>query len=138
MNEKPKEFTQSFFHGTKAQLGIGDLIVAGNKSNYEAGRESKYAYFTSNLNVAAWGGELADGANPPKIYVVEPDGEWENDPNVTDKRFPGNPTNSYRTAGPLKVVGVLSDFLGHTEEEIQVRKEGIRKLMQEGAKIIED
>lgn len=135
---KPKEFSQSFFHGTKAALKIGDLVVPGNPSNYEAGREAKYVYLTSNLNVAIWATELAIGESPEHIYVVEPNGDWEDDPNVTDKRFPGNPTNSFRTASPLRVVGVLSDWQGHTKEEIEARKEAIKNLINNGAEIVED
>jgi rifampin ADP-ribosylating transferase len=138
MTAKIKEFAQSFFHGTKAALQVGDQIVAANDSNYEDGRKSKYVYFTSNLVVAAWGAELAAGNNPCCIYVVEPIGEWDDDPNVTNKRFPGNPTNSFRTASPLVVIGVVSAWQGHSEDEIAARKEGLKKLMQSGARIIED
>jgi rifampin ADP-ribosylating transferase len=135
---KIKEFTQSFFHGTKATLKVGDPIVPGNDSNYEDGRKSKYVYLTSNLAVAVWGAELAAGDNPCCIYVVEPTGELEDDPNVTNKRFPGNPTNSYRTASPLVVVGVVTAWQGHSKEEIEARKEGLKQLMESGAQIIED
>jgi rifampin ADP-ribosylating transferase len=138
MTTKVKEFSQSFFHGTKAELKVGEHIVAGNDSNYEDGRKSKYVYFTSNLTVAAWGAELAAGGNPCRIYVVEPIGEIEDDPNVTNKRFAGNPTKSYRTASPLVVVGVVSDWQGHSQEEIEARKEGLKQLMESGAQIIED
>jgi rifampin ADP-ribosylating transferase len=138
MTAKIKEFVQSFFHGSKGVLKVGDHITPGYESNYEDGRKSKYVYFTSNLTVAAWGTELAAGGNPSCIYVVEPTGEWEDDPNVTNKRFPGNPTNSFRTASPLVVVGVVSAWQGHSEEEIATRKEGLRQLMQNGAQIIED
>jgi rifampin ADP-ribosylating transferase len=135
---KIKEFTQSFFHGTKATLKVGDSIVPGNDSNYEDGRKSKYVYLTSNLVVAVWGAELAAGDNPCSIYVVEPTGALEDDPNVTNKRFPGNPTNSYRTASPLVVVGVVTAWQGHSKEEIAARKEGLKQLMESGAQIIED
>jgi len=138
MSRNIKEFSQSFFHGTKAALNVGDFIIAGNKSNYEEERRSKYVYLTSNLNIAVWAAELAAGESASKIYVVEPTGEWENDPNVTDKRFPGNPTRSYRTLEPLLVVGVLSSWVGHTEEEVEARKHSIKQLMQNGAQIIED
>jgi rifampin ADP-ribosylating transferase len=138
MTTQIKEFVQSFFHGTKAALQSGDRIVPGNDSNYEDGRKSKYVYFTSNLTVAAWGAELAAGDNPCRIYVVEPSGSWEDDPNVTNKRFPGNPTNSFRSASPLVVVGVVSAWQGHSADEIEARKAGLRQLMQNGAQIIED
>jgi len=135
---KIKEFSQSFFHGTKIQLEVGAFIVPGNNSNYEEGRKSKYVYVTSNLNVAVWGAELASGEGLAKIYIVEPTGEMEDDPNVTDKRFPGNPTRSYRTKEPLQVVGIVTDWQGHTYEEIEARKDGIRKIMESGGEIIED
>jgi rifampin ADP-ribosylating transferase len=138
MTAKIKEFTQSFFHGTKAVLKVGDHIAPGYDSNYENGRKSKYVYVTSNLIVAAWGAELAAGDNPCCIYVVEPTGELDDDPNVTNKRFPGNPTNSFRTASPLVVVGVVSAWQGHSQDEIAARKEGLRQLMLSGAQIIEE
>lgn len=138
MTQQVKEFMRSYFHGTQAELKVGDYIVAGNHSNYEQGRNSKYAYFTSNLTVAIWGAELAVGASEGKIYVAEATGEVEDDPNVTNKRFAGNPTNSFRTKGPLKVIGTVTDWQGHTVQEIEARKEGIRKLMESGAQIIED
>lgn len=84
-----KEFSQSFFHGTKADLNVGDLIVPGNESNYAADMKSKYVYFTSNMNVGAWGAELAAGEGPERIYVVEPTGPIEDDPNVTNKKLMG-------------------------------------------------
>ncbi|HET9236942.1 MAG TPA: NAD(+)--rifampin ADP-ribosyltransferase [Oligoflexus sp.] len=138
MTAKIKEFVQCFFHGTKAALKVGDHISPGNDSNYEDGRRSKYVYLTSNLTVAAWGAELAAGDNPCSIYVVEPTGELQDDPNVTNKRFPGNPTNSFRTASPLMVVGVVTAWQGHSQEEIAARKEALKTLMQSGAQIIED
>lgn len=137
MTTKIAEFTQNFFHGSRAMLKVGDHITCGQLSNYEEGRTSKYVYFTSNLVVAAWGAELATGENPCCIYVVEPTGEYEDDPNVTNKRFPGNPTNSFRTASPLVVVGVVSGWQGHSAQEIEARKQGLKQMMQNGAQIIE-
>lgn len=96
--------------------------------------QSKYVYLTSNLNAAVWGAELAIGEGAGRIYVVEPTGPIENDPNLTDKKFPGNPTNSYRTLGPLHVVGEVMNWQGHSPEEIKLRKERISKA---DAKIIE-
>src|SRR5690606_12628380 len=104
MTAQIKEFDKSFFHGTKADLKPGDLIVAGKDSNYVPNYESKYVYLTSNLSVAVWGAELASGESSCRIYVVEPTGRIEDDPNVTNKRFSGNPTRSFRTREPIRVV----------------------------------
>lgn len=134
-----REFTQSFFHGTKAALNPGDTIVAGFGSNYAVGDRSRFVYLTSNLNVAAWGAELANGTGPGRIYVVEATGPVEDDTNVTDKKFPGNPTRSYRTREPLLVVGEVTHWTGHSPEEVRARKEHLEQLMKSGAaKIIED
>ena len=138
MKTQPREFVQSFFHGCKADLKYGDLLRAGFDSNYEEGAQAKFVYFTSNLNAAAWGAELASGSAAGRIYVVEPTGAFEDDPNLTDKKFPGNPTNSYRSREPLRVVGEVIDWQGHTPEEVRLRKENLRRLTESGAKIIED
>lgn len=139
MSTKIKEFVQSYFHGTKADLKPGDQMVAGFGSNYVEGDQSKFVYLTSNMNVAAWGAELAAGEKPGRIYVVEPVGAIEDDPNVTDKKFSGNPTNSYRTREPLLVIGEVMGWQGHSPEEINARKERLEQLIQSGsAKIIED
>jgi hypothetical protein len=135
---KVREFSQSFFHGTKADLKLGDQIIASYKSNYGDRTHAKYVYLTSNLNAAVWGAELAIGEGPGRIYVVEPSGPFENDPNLTDKKYPGNPTNSYRSLEPLRVVGEVKDWQGHLPEEIKLRKENLERLLQSGAKIIED
>lgn len=138
LNNKVKEFNQSYFHGTKADLKLGDSITGGYNSNFVDGSSSKYAYFTSNLSAAIWGAELAAGEGKGRIYVVEVSGSIEDDPNLTNQKFPGNPTNSFRSKEPLYVVGEVNNWVGHTEEEIRARKEGIAQLMKSGAKIIED
>jgi hypothetical protein len=138
VSTKVKEFSQSFFHGTKADLTLGDQIVASYNSNYGERPQAKYVYLTSNLNAAVWGAELAIGEGPGRIYVVEPTGSFEDDPNLTDKKFPGNPTNSYRTRDPLRVAGEVIGWQGHSPEEIKLRKENLERLLQNGAKIIED
>ena len=138
MLTKIKEFSQSFFHGSKADLKVGDQIVARYHSNYGERVQAKYVYLTSNLNAAVWGAELAIGEGPGRIYAVEPTGPFENDPNLTDKKYPGNPTNSYRTREALQVVGEVIDWQGHSTEEIQLRKANLERLLQNGAKIIED
>ena len=94
-----------YLHGTKASLEVGDLLVAGRDSNFEDGRTMNYVYFTATLDAAVWGAELAAGEGRGRIYLVKPTGEFEDDPNVTDKRFPGNPTQSFRSRAPLRVVG---------------------------------
>ena len=103
-------FIQSYFHGTKVNLSIGDLVVPGNNANYGE-RKAKFVYASSNLNVAIWGAELAVGDGPGRIYVVEPLGPIENDPNLTDKKFPGNPTNSFRAREGFKVVAEVKSSL---------------------------
>jgi rifampin ADP-ribosylating transferase len=138
VSTQPKEFSQAFFHGTKASLAVGDAVAPGNDSNYAATLRSKFVYFTSNLNVAAWGAELAAGDAAGRIYVVEPSGPFEDDPNVTNRRFPGNPTRSYRSREPLRVIGEVKGWEGHSPDEIRARKESIERLMQAGAQIIED
>ncbi|NLK27637.1 MAG: NAD(+)--rifampin ADP-ribosyltransferase, partial [Clostridiales bacterium] len=106
-----------FFHGTKAELKIGDLLEPQHLSNYQD-KKSNYIYFTASLDAAKWGAELAKSGLKERIYVVEPLGEFENDPNLTDKRFPGNPTRSYRSKYPLKIVAELGSWERHSEEEI--------------------
>ena len=99
--------TGVYLHGTKADLAVGDLLVPGRESNFEAGRVMHHVYFTATLDAAVWGAELASGEGRGRIYVVEPTGDFEDDPTVTDKRFPGNPTQSFRSREPLRVVGEL-------------------------------
>ena len=127
-----------YLHGTKADLAIGDLLVAGRESNFETGRMMNHVYFTATLDAATWGAELATGDGRGRIYVVEPTGEFEDDPNVTDKRFPGNPTRSFRTRHPLRVVGEVVDWVGHSPEKLQAMRNGLAELTRLGAAEIED
>ena len=113
-----------FYHGTRADLQPGDLIQPGYPSNYTE-RRSPWVYFSETLNAATWGAELAKGEGRGRIYLVEPIGEWMDDPNLTDKKFPGNPTKSYRSQEPLRVVAEFMDWQGHTLEEIQAMKDGL-------------
>lgn len=122
----------AFLHGTKAELAGGDLLVPGRGSNFEAGRTMNHVYFTRTLDAAAWGAELAAGGGRERIYVVEPTGEFEDDPNVTDKRFPGNPTHSYRSREPVRVVGELVDWVGHSPEQIKAMRDGLAALEARG------
>ncbi|WP_192988336.1 NAD(+)--rifampin ADP-ribosyltransferase [Carnobacterium mobile] len=128
----------AFFHGTKVALQLGDLLEPKNKSNFEAGRVSNYIYFTATLEAAKWGAELAQGAGKERIYLVEPTGTFENDPNLTDKRFPGNPTRSYRSSFPLKVVAELANWERHPKETIDQMLADLQKLREEGKADIED
>jgi rifampin ADP-ribosylating transferase len=127
-----------YLHGTKADLAVGDLLVPGRGSNYERGRVMNHVYFTATLDAATWGAELAAGAGPGRIYVVEPTGDFEDDPNVTDKKFPGNPTQSFRTREPLRVVGEVVDWVGHSSEKLQAMRDGLASLRQQGSAQIED
>lgn len=127
----------SFFHGTKAQLAIGDLLKAQNQSNYQD-KKSNYIYFTATLEAAKWGAELAATDATERIYLVEPLGEFENDPNLTDKRFPGNPTRSYRSKSPLKIVAELGVWERHTDGEINHMLSSLKALREQGKAIILD
>ena len=128
----------ALLHGTKAGLTVGALLVPGRLSNFEAGRVMNHVYVTETLDAAAWGAELALGEGPGRIYVVEPTGALDDDPNVTDKKFPGNPTRSYRTREPVRIVGELQGWTGHTSEEVQAMKDGLADLARRGAAVIYD
>ena len=133
---------QIFYHGTKADLQVGDLIRPGFNSNF-AERQLAHIYFSATLEAATWGAELAkvpegqEGARG-RIYIVEPTGEFEDDPNLTDKKFPGNITASYRSSDPLRIVGEVEDWTGHSPEQLQAMKDGLARLEAEGANHIED
>jgi rifampin ADP-ribosylating transferase len=134
----PVPFLQTYFHGTRADLKIGDFIEAGLHSNYGQRKNAKYIYLTSTLDAAIWGAELAIGEARERIYLVEPTGPIEDDPNLTDKKFPGNPTKSYRSKHPFKVVGEVAIWQSHSPEQVQVMKEGLARLSDEGIEAIED
>jgi rifampin ADP-ribosylating transferase len=127
-----------YLHGTKADLAVGELLVPGRESNFESGRVMNYIYFTATLDAAVWGAEFAAGEEPGRIYVVEPTGEFEDDPNVTDKKLPGNPTQSFRSREPLRVVGEVADWVGHSAEKLQAMRDGLEALKRRGAAQIED
>jgi rifampin ADP-ribosylating transferase len=128
----------ALLHGTKAALAVGDTLVPGRGSNYAEGRISNHVYVTRTLDAAAWGAELALGEGRCRIYLVEPEGELEDDPNVTDKKFPGNPTRSYRTREPVRVVGELTGWVGHSPEQLQTMRDGLADLKRRGLAIIDD
>ncbi len=131
-------FAQTYFHGTKADLKIGDFIEAGLNSNYGQRKNAKYIYLTATLDAAIWGAELALGEGRERIYLVEPTGPVENDPNVTDKKFPGNPTMSFRSKDPFKVVGEITIWQGHLQEQVKAMKDVLAKLKEQGIEAIED
>jgi hypothetical protein len=127
-----------FFHGTKADLNTGDVIAPGHRANYgRLDRSTTYVYLTGTLDAATWGAELALGDGRGRIYVVEPTGSIEDDPNLTDKKFPGNPTKSYRSRDPLRVIGEVLDWQGHSAEETAAMREGLEHLRQQGVEPID-
>ncbi|MFY9177490.1 MAG: NAD(+)--rifampin ADP-ribosyltransferase [Caldicoprobacterales bacterium] len=129
---KPTD-TGPFYHGTKADLQVGDLLTAGKESNYQKDLKMNHIYFTANINGAGLAAALAKGEGKERVYIVEPTGEFENDPNVTDKRFPGNLTRSYRSQEPLKIIGEIKDWDKLTDSE---RQEWDEKLAKNKGQII--
>lgn len=131
-----------FFHGTRTELAIGDQLVPGHRSNYHDGRVANHVYFAALLEPAIWGAELAvalgRGAGRERIYVVEPTGPFEDDPNVTNKKFPGNVTQSYRTRHPVQIVGEVESWVGHPPEVLRGMLDSIAELRAAGRDIIED
>lgn len=127
-----------FYHGTKGSLEVGDLLIPGYGSNFEDGRTARHIYFTATLDAATWGAELARGDGEGRIYIVEPTGPFEDDPNLTNKRFPGNPTMSYRTKDPLRVVGEVEDWEGHAPEVLQGMRDSLAQMEREGPLEIDD
>ena len=131
-----------FYHGTKSELKLGDELVPGFDSNFQAGRVSNNIYFTALVDTAAWGAELATALAGSEgrghIYIVEPMGPFEDDPNVTNKRFPGNRTESYRTRGPLRVVGEVEEWEGHSPEVLRGMLDHLAQLREQGLDVIED
>ncbi|MFF9099115.1 NAD(+)--rifampin ADP-ribosyltransferase [Streptomyces rubrogriseus] len=121
-----------FFHGTKADLRIGDHLTAGFPSNYRPEILMNHIYFTALRDGAGLAAELAAGDGEPRVYAVEPTGEFENDPNVTDKKFPGNPTRSYRSTQPLRVVGEVVDWTRQTPEALRMWRERLDAMRLEG------
>jgi hypothetical protein len=130
--------TPTYYHGTRADLRPGDLIAPGFNSNYGSRRKANFVYLTATLDAATWGAELAVGEGPGRIYIVEPTGAFEDDPNLTDKKFPGNPTKSYRTREPLRVTGEITDWQGHPPEVLQKMKDHLEKLKLAGVESIEE
>ncbi len=130
--------TPTYYHGTKADLAMGTLIEPGYSSNYGQRNKAKYVYFSATLDAGTWGAELAVGDGRERIYIVEPTGAFEDDPNLTDKKFPGNPTKSYRTKEALRVVGEVKEWKGHAPEQLQAMKDNLQRLKDQGIEAIED
>ena len=141
-NESKKKmaspFAQTYFHGTKADLKIGDLIEVGFNSNYGQRKNAKYIFLTATLDAAIWGAELALGEGSERIYLVEPTGAIEDDPDLTDKKFPGNPTKSYRSVYPFRIIGEVSHWQGHPTEQVQTMKKNLEQLKAQGINSLND
>ncbi|MDQ8004016.1 MAG: NAD(+)--rifampin ADP-ribosyltransferase [Pedobacter sp.] len=131
-------FAQTYFHGTKADLKVGELITVGFNSNFGQRKNAKYIFLSATLDAAIWGAELAFGEGRERIYLVEPMGEIEDDPDLTDKKFPGNPTKSYRSTAPFRVVGEVSNWQSHPAEQVKVMKENLVKLKEQGINSLND
>ena len=125
-------FAQTYFHGTRADLKPGDLIEVGFNSNYGQRKNAKYIFLSATLDAAIWGAELAFGDGRERIYLVEPTGAIEDDPDLTNKRFPGNPSQSYRSIYPFRVVGEVTVWTGHSAEQVKAMKDGLEKLKEQG------
>lgn len=129
---------QTYYHGTKADLQVGDLIEPGYASNYGKRKRAAFVYLAATLDAAIWGAELAVGEGPGRIYIVEPTGSIEDDPNLTDKRFPGNPTKSYRSRHPFRILGQVAEWNGHSPERLKEMRDHLEELKQRGVEAIEE
>lgn len=138
MTASATPFVQAFFHGTKADLVAGELIDAGHASNYGSRKSAAFAYMAATLDAAVWGAELAAGDGPGRIYVVEPTGPVEDDPNLTDQKFPGNPSKSCRTRDPLRIIGEVIGWHGHAPAQIAAMRAHLTHLASLGVEAIED
>jgi len=128
---------QQFYHGTKADLKPGDLLAAGYNSNFGARKRASWIYLTGTLDAAIWGAELAIGDGPGRIYIVKPTGPIFDDPNLTDKKFPGNPTQSYRSREPLRIIGEVATWEGHSPQRLREMKDFLERLKAQGVEAID-
>ena len=126
-----------YYHGTRADLKTGDLLSPGYNSNFGQGKPASWIYFAATLDAAIWGAELAAGEGRQRIYIVEPTGEFVDDPNLTDKKFPGNPTKSYRSQQPLRILGEVEEWVGHPPEQLQAMKDGVERMRKLGIEAID-
>jgi rifampin ADP-ribosylating transferase len=127
-----------FYHGTKAALRPGDLLEPGRRSNFGQRSTANFVYVTATLDAATWGAELAVGDGPGRIYQVEPTGPIEDDPNLTDQRFPGNPTRSYRTREPVRVIDEIDDWEPHPAAAVAAMLDNLERLRAEGVEAINE
>jgi Rifampin ADP-ribosyl transferase len=134
----PTPFSQTYLHGTRAELKVGDLVDVGFNSNYGQRKNAKYIFLTATLDAAIWGAELAFGEERERIYLIEPTGPIEDDPDLTDKKFPGNPTKSYRSTHPFRVVGEVTIWQAHAPEQVKAMKDGLAKLKEQGIESLND
>lgn len=126
-----------WYHGTKADLSTGDFITADRQSNFGSRKAMSWVYFTGTLDAAIWGAELAAGEGRERIYIVEPTGPIEDDPNLTDKKFPGNPTKSFRSRDPLRVVGEVDAWSRHSPEQLRHMRDHLAQLKAQGIEPID-
>jgi rifampin ADP-ribosylating transferase len=138
MDKYSTPFSQTYFHGTRADLKVGDMIEVGFNSNFGQRKNAKYIFLTATLDAAIWGAELALGEGRERIYLVEPMGEIEDDPDLTDRKFPGNPTKSYRSTSPFRVVGEVTIWKGHSPEQVKAMKDGLARLKEQGIESLND
>jgi hypothetical protein len=131
-------FAQTYFHGTKADLKVGDLIRPGFNSNYGRQKNAKYIFLSATLDAAIWGAELALGEGRERIYLVEATGTIEDDPDLTDKKFPGNPSKSFRSTEPFRVVGEVTIWQGHPAAQVAAMKDALAKLKEQGIDSLND
>jgi len=131
------ELPTIFYHGTRADLRVGDFIVVGNPSNFGSGEPLSWVYLTGTLEAAIWGAELAQSAGRERIYIVEPTGPIIDDPNLTNRRFPGNPTKSYRSRDPLRIVGEITEWTGHSPEQLREMRTHVQTMREQGGGIID-
>ena len=125
-------------HGTKTNLAIGSFLLPGQSSNFQQGRITNFVYVTETLDAATWGAELASGEDRGHIYVVHPTGTLEDDPNVTNKKFLGNPTRSFRTSKPVEITGEILDWISHPDDQVIAMRARIAEMMASGINLIED
>jgi rifampin ADP-ribosylating transferase len=137
MTNTDNKIVGPFYHGTRAALDTGDLIAAGYSSNYGQRKIASWVYLSATLEAAIWGAELALGEGRERIYIVEPTGSCVDDPNLTDKKFPGNPTKSYRSQQPLRVVGEVTEWQGHSPEQLKAMKGRVEELRRQGVEAID-
>jgi rifampin ADP-ribosylating transferase len=131
-------FAQTYFHGTRSDLKLGEFIEVGFNSNYGVRKNAKYIFLSATLDAAIWGAELAFGEGRERIYLVEPTGAIEDDPDLTDKKFPGNPTKSYRSAHPFRIVGEVANWQGHPAAAVKAMNDALASLKEQGIHSLND